>query len=57
MITFRNAISILDQVFLNLGMNSFRTDVEDKNYFGPTIAGVINSLGSRLTFHMDRQPR
>lgn len=56
MITFRNAISILDQMFLDLGMNVFRAHVEDNNYSGPTTAGAINSLGSRLTFHMDKQP-
>lgn len=56
MITFRNAISILDQMFLDLGMNSFRSDVEDNNYSGPTTAGAINCLGSGLTFHMDQQP-
>lgn len=56
MITFRNAISILDQMFLDLGMNSFRADVDDNNYSGPTTAGAINSVGSRLTSHMDQQP-
>lgn len=54
--TFRNAISILDQMFLDLGMNYFRADVEDNDYSGPTTAGALNCLGNRLTFHLDQQP-
>lgn len=54
--TFGNAISILDQMFLDLGMNYFRADVEDNDYSGPTTAGDLNCLGTRLTFHLDQQP-
>lgn len=53
---FRNATSIFDQMFLDLGMNYFRADVEDNDYSGPTIAGALNCLGSRLTFYTDQQP-
>ena len=43
-------------MFLVLGMDSFRADVED-NFSGPTIATVINPLGSGLTFYFShRQP-
>lgn len=58
-IAFRNAISFLDQMLLDLGMDCVRADVDDSIFFWPKnsqkLLRNIHSLGSGLTFHTDKQ--